>query len=170
MSYVLCCVNISGHLDSVNSSLTFIDGLEFPSMRRDSAESFNSDDFVQGLNFSGITPGSHHSSMDSLNDENLHSQNDETIRPDNDHLQTSVDYFSRQSQPEYNTEIKSRVNDPLFSVRPPSRNKSSDDEDYEVINTSEVQVDMNRENEQQEQDDSYIASGTAYMGKFFGYS
>ena len=57
-----------------------------------------------------------------------------------------------------------------FSVRPPSRNKGSDDEDYEVINTSEVQVDMNRENEQQIQDDSYIASGTAYMGKFFGYS
>ena len=170
-------------MDSVNSSLTFIDGLEFPSMRRDSAESFNSDDFVQGLNFdSSITPASHHSSMDSLvgeddttihsqNDGTFHSQNDGTIHSQNNELRTSEELIPPQSRAEYGTETRRRTNNQPAAVVLPSRKKSTESiESYEVIDTSEIQVDLNKDNEQQAQDGSYIASGTAYMGKLFGYS
>ena len=176
-------------LDSVNSSLTFIDGLEFPSLRRDSAESINSDDFVEGLNFGGVTLSSHHSSMDSLveeNDATTHSQTDEALRSrtdkktqsQNDNLLTSVKYIPPESPPDYHTEVMSsdyhtevrhRTNDQLSSG-PQLRKKSSDDDDFEVISTSEIQVDVDKDNEQQEQEGSYISSGTAYMGKLFGYS
>jgi hypothetical protein len=167
-------------------------------MRRDSAESFNSDDFVQGLNFSGITPGSHHSSIDSLvgeNDLTIHSQNDGTFHSQNDgtfhsqndvtihsqhdgtlhsqldHLQTSEEYIPPQSRPEYETEMRRRTNEQPASVVLPSRKKSTESvESFEVIDTSEIQVGMNKDNEQLAQDGSYIASGTAYMGKLFGYS
>lgn len=169
-----------GALDSVNSSLTFIDGLEFPSLRRDSAESINSDDFVEGLNFGGVTLGSHHSSMDSLvgendatthsqTDETLHSQTDETIHSQNDNLHTSVEYIPPQSPPDYQTEMRRRTDDQLPSG-PRLRKKSSDDDDFEVISSSDIQVDVDKDNEQQAQEGSYIASGTAYMGKLFGYS
>ena len=166
----------------MNSSLTFIDGLEFPSIRRDSVESFNSDDFGQGLNFSSIIPGSHHSSIDSLvgeNHETIHSQKDETFHSHNDrpamHLQnnelrTSEEYIPSQSQPEYETEMRTTYDEPALEVVP-SRKKSTDNlESYEVIDTSEIQADLNKDNEQQAQDGSYIASGTAYVGKLFGYS
>lgn len=176
-------------LDSVNSSLTFIHGLEFPSMRRDSAESINSDDFVEGLNFGGVTLSSHHSSMDSLveeNDATTHSQTDEALRSrtdkktqsQNDNVLTSVKYIPPESPPDYHTEVRSsdyhtevrhRTNDQLSSG-PRLRKKSSDDDDFEVISTSEIQVDVDKDNEQQEQEGSYISSGTAYMGKLFGYS
>ncbi|XP_028398499.1 reticulophagy regulator 3-like [Dendronephthya gigantea] len=164
----------AGPPDSVNSSLTFIDGLEFPSMRRDSVESFNSDDFVQGLNFSGITPGfgSHHSSMDSLHDTTSYSQNNGTNQ--NDHSQTNVENCN-PLQPECEPERRQILEEQSRSeVRPPSLRKSSSDdvESYEVIDTSEIQVDFSKQEQQgqaQGQDDSYIASGTAYMGKFFGY-
>ena len=151
-------------------------------MRRDSAESFNSDDFVQGLNFSGITLGSHHSSIDSLvgendltihsqNDGTFHSQNDVTIHSQLDHLQTSEEYIPPQSRPEYETEMRRRTNEQPASVVLPSRKKSTESvESFEVIDTSEIQVGMNKDNEQLAQDGSYIASGTAYMGKLFGYS
>ena len=173
----------TGPLDSVNSSLTFIDGLEFPSIRRDSVESFNSDDFVQGLNFSSIIPGSHHSSIDSLvgeNDETIHSQKDETLHPQNDRppvhlrnseLRTSEEYILSQSRSEYETEMRRRTHDEPASEVVLSRKKSTDNlESYEVIDTSEIQADLNKDNEQQAQDGSYIASGTAYVGKLFGYS
>lgn len=164
----------------MNSSLTFIDGLEFPSLRRDSAESINSDDFVEGLNFGGVTLGSHHSSMDSLvgendamthsqTDDTLHSQPDETIQSQNDNLQTSVEYIPPQSPPDYHTEVRRRTND-QSSSEPRLRKKSSDEDDFEVISTSEIQVDLEKDNEQQAHEGSYIASGTAYVGKFFGYS
>lgn len=159
-------------------------------MRRDSAESFNSDDFVQGLNFSGITPGSHHSSIDSLvgendltihsqndgtshsqNDVTIHSQHDGTLHSQLDHLQTSEEYIPPQSRPEYETEMRRRTNEQPASVVLPSRKKSTESvESFEVIDTSEIQVGMNKDNEQLAQDGSYIASGTAYMGKLFGYS
>jgi hypothetical protein len=172
---------IAGPFDSINSTLTFTDGLEFPSIRRDSVESFNSDDFVQGLNFNSIIPGSHHSSMDSLNDGIVQSQNDETlhsqndgpavIHPQNNELWTSEEYIPPQSQPEHETDIRRRTHHEPTAEVVSSRKKSTENlEGYEVIDSSEIQVDLNKDNEQQAQDGSYIASGTAYVGKFFGYS
>ena len=100
--------------------------------------------------------------MDSLHDTS-HSQNDGTYQ--NDHLQTNVeDYIP----PGYESEMRRRPDDQ--SRLPSLRMNSSDDvESYEVIDTSEIHVDLSKE-EQQGQDGSYIASGTAYVGKFFGYS
>lgn len=159
----------------MNSSLTFIDGLEFPSMRRDSVESVNSDDFTQGLNFNSITPVSHHSSMDSLvaeHDAAIHSQNDRTLQPQIDeqvHFRNEpVHRYAQDNPPQSRdeSEIRRRTNQQSRSFEL----TTGSSEGYEVIDRSEVQDVLEKEIEHQTQDDSYISSGTAYMGKLFGYS
>ncbi|XP_046846612.1 uncharacterized protein LOC124440298 [Xenia sp. Carnegie-2017] len=115
--------------DPLDSSLTFVDGLEFPSFaRRDSADSVNSDDFVQGLNFNNFTPVSHQSSIDSIeNHVTLSSQNlDETL-PGNDaiHVQNEKDVLLRtHDEPENDHGLPSII--------------VSSEDDFEIISTTEV--------------------------------
>lgn len=133
--YLILCLHSSNiyfcvsRVDPLDSSLTFVDGLEFPSFaRRDSADSVNSDDFVQGLNFNNFTPVSHQSSIDSIeNHVTLSSQNlDETLPGDDAiHAQNEKDVLLRtHDEPENVHGIPSII--------------VSSEDDFEIISTTEV--------------------------------
>ena len=154
----------------MESSVVFTEGLEFPSLRRESVESYNSDDFIEGLNFGSpnVDAGSHHSSIDSLVGDSSEQQN-----PENELIQRtrSEENAIPESVPVSGVEqeIRRRAREP--SPVPLSRNKSVDDlQGFEIVESSEIENDVTSNDELQPTESSYIASGVGYVGKFLGYS
>lgn len=166
-----------GPHDSMESSVVSTEGLEFPSLRRCSVESYDSDDFIEGLNFGSfnVDAGSHRSSVDSLVGECSEGQNSETT----EHIQTTRNDEKNVEVSVPSSDFEQEVRKRVVALEPSpaiplSRNISEDDlQSYEIVQTSEVDNDSirrNNESNDESPDASYLASGVGYLGKVFGYS
>lgn len=162
----------------MDSSLAYTEGLEFPSIRRESTGSYNSDEFMEGLNFGNlkVDAGSSHSSMDSLVGETQGRQRSEneplqmSRNKENEEqmLKESVPGLSSRQEKE---QVRRRVRED--TPDPPPRNQSSDDlQGFEIVETSEIENDSTRgnDNDTQSTKTSYLASGVGYVRKIFGHS
>ena len=165
-----------GQFDSLNSSTISTDGLEFPSLRRDSVESYNSDDFIAGLTFGRFkgNAGLLHGSMVSLFGEQG-KRDDPPPHEDFNEGENWERTATEWSPPAYVVEQwrSRKATNIEQSPSPLTRNKSSDSlQSYEIVETSEIDSVLATQSKEEPtaKEQSYLASGAGYVGKLFGYS